>query len=91
MRRMAYRILLIAVWIAGLVAMALALDGIEHPPFIPLALIGGAWFAAFATVSLAEEIGEWMATLQKSRNSLPARLIDCDPTLLAELDRQPRN
>jgi apolipoprotein N-acyltransferase len=36
--------------------LVLALDGIEHPPFIPFALIGGAWFASFATVSLAEEI-----------------------------------
>jgi hypothetical protein len=37
-------------------ALLLALDGIEHPPFIPLALVGGAWFASFATISLTEEI-----------------------------------
>jgi hypothetical protein len=43
-------------WTFAMAALALALDGLEHPPFIPLALISGAWFASFATISIAEEI-----------------------------------
>jgi hypothetical protein len=55
-RQTLYVALLILLLAASMANLVLALDGIEHPPFIPLALIGGAWFASFATVSLAEEI-----------------------------------
>ena len=56
MRKALYLLLLAALWSASMASVMLALDGIEHPPFIPLALVGGAWFASFATISLAEEI-----------------------------------
>jgi hypothetical protein len=56
MRRFLYVALLILLWAASMMSLALALDGIEHPPFVPAALIGGAWFASFATISIAEEI-----------------------------------
>jgi hypothetical protein len=42
------------------VALALGLDGLEHP-FVPHALLAGAYFGAISTVSLAEEISEWRA------------------------------
>jgi hypothetical protein len=56
MRCFLYVALLILLLAVSMASLALALDGIEHPPFIPLALVGGAWFASFATISLAEEI-----------------------------------
>lgn len=56
MRRAVYIALLILLWAVSMAELALGLDGIQHPPFIPLALIGGAWFGSFATISLAEEI-----------------------------------
>jgi hypothetical protein len=56
------RLILIVVWAASMGVLALGLDGIEHPPFIPYALISGAYFGALSTVSLAEEISEWRAT-----------------------------
>jgi hypothetical protein len=56
MRKALYLLLLAALWSASMASVMLALDGIEHPPFIPLALIGGAWFGSFALISLIEEI-----------------------------------
>jgi len=41
---------------ASMASLMLALDGLRHPPFIPHALVGGAWFGSFATVSIVEEI-----------------------------------
>jgi len=59
MRRAAYITLLLAIWLVSLAALALGLDGLlGHPPFIPVALISGAYFGALSTVSLAEEIAE---------------------------------
>jgi len=59
MRRVAYVLTLIGIWAASLAAIALGLDGIlGHPPFLPIALIGGAYFGSISTVSLAEEIAE---------------------------------
>ena len=62
MRRAAYLTLLSLLAIAGTAELALALDGLlGHPPFVPIALVSGAWLAAFAVISLAEEIAEWRA------------------------------
>ena len=63
MRRAAYIALLLAIWLVSLAALALSLDGLlGHPPFMPVALISGAYFGAISTVSLAEEISEWRTT-----------------------------
>jgi len=61
MRRLAYISILVALWLFGMAALMLGLDGLFHPPFCPQALFAGASFAAFATVSLAEEVAEWRA------------------------------
>jgi len=58
MRRLAYILTLTVIWAASMAALALGLDGLEHPPFVPIALISGAYFGAISTVSLAEEIAE---------------------------------
>ena len=58
MRRLASIALLLALWLVSLAALALGLDSIEHPPFVPYALISGAYFGALSAVSLAEEIAE---------------------------------
>jgi hypothetical protein len=55
-RQTLYIGLLATLWLLAMAALVLALDGLERPPFIPLALVGGAWFGSFATVSLIEEI-----------------------------------
>ena len=78
MRRTAYIALLLTIWLVSLAALALGLDSIEHPPFVPYALIGGAYFGAISTVSLAEEISEW--AVQKTA---PLRQRGC---LLSEPD-----
>jgi len=73
-RRAAYVALLIAIWLISLAALTLGLDSIEHPPFVPYALIGGAYFGSLCSVSLAEEIAEALG--QRSRNGagrLPCR------------------
>jgi hypothetical protein len=44
--------------VVSLAALALGLDSIEHPPFLPAALLAGAYFGALSAVSLAEEIAE---------------------------------
>jgi hypothetical protein len=61
MRRSAYVCSLIGTWLAGLAALVLGLDSIQHPPFIPLALVVGAYWAAVCSVLLAEEAADWMA------------------------------
>src|SRR5262245_12374813 len=58
MRRTASIAVLLAIWLVSLAALALGLDSIEHSPFIPHALLAGAYFGAVSTVSLAEEIAE---------------------------------
>jgi hypothetical protein len=58
MRHVAYILTLIVIWAVSMTALALGLDGLEHPPFIPHALLAGAYFGAISTVSLAEEIAE---------------------------------
>jgi hypothetical protein len=58
MRRAAYILTLIGIWAASMAALALGLDGLEHPPFVPHALLAGAYFGSISTVSLAEEIAE---------------------------------
>jgi len=55
-RKALYVALLTLLWAFAMAELVLALDGIQHPPFAPIFLVGGAWFASFATVSLAEEI-----------------------------------
>src|SRR5690349_19042333 len=64
MRRAAYILTLIGIWAASMAGLALGLDGLEHPPFLPIALISGAYFGSISAVSLAEEISEW--TVQKT-------------------------
>jgi hypothetical protein len=61
MRRRAYILILIVIWAASVAALALGLDGLEHPPFVPTILISGAYFGAITTVCLAEEVAEGMA------------------------------
>jgi hypothetical protein len=74
MRRAAYILTLIGIWAASLAAIALGLDGIlGHPPFLPIALISGAYFGAVSTVSLAEEIAEWRARPRNRTGNLPCR------------------
>src|SRR5262249_53300946 len=52
MRRWAYILTLIVIWAASMAALALGLDGLlGHPPFVPYALISGAYFGALSTVS----------------------------------------
>jgi hypothetical protein len=58
MRRAAYICSLGLVWLAGMGALMLGMDSLLHPPFFPHALFAGGSFAAFATVSLAEEVAE---------------------------------
>jgi hypothetical protein len=69
MRRAAYIALLLTISLASLAALALGLDGLEHPPFIPIALISGAYFGALSAVSLAEEIAEALGRMRKQRGS----------------------
>jgi len=74
MRRTAYIALLLTIWLVSLAALALGLDSIEHPPFVPYALIGGAYFGAISTVSLAEEIAEALGRISGNRTGrLPCR------------------
>jgi len=58
MRHAAYILTLVVIWTASMAAVVLGLDGLEHPPFIPYALIAGGYFGAITTVTLAEEIAE---------------------------------
>jgi hypothetical protein len=79
MRQAAYLTFLSLLAIAGTAELALGLDGLlGHPPFVPIALVGGAWLAAFATVSLAEEVADWIGRkkppVQKTTLIMPARL-----------------
>jgi len=69
MRRRAYILILIVIWAASVAALALGLDGLEHPPFMPVALISGAYFGSISTVSLAEEIAEALGRMRKQRGS----------------------
>jgi hypothetical protein len=69
MRRAAYILTLIVIWAASLAALALGLDGLEHPPFVPVALISGAYFGSISTVGLAEEIAEALGRTRKQRGS----------------------
>ena len=75
MRRLASIALLLAIWLVSLAALALGLDGlVEHPPFVPHALLAGAYFGALSTVSLAEEIAEALGRRSGNRTgSLPCR------------------
>src|SRR5262245_34205322 len=58
MRRTASIAVLLAIWLVSLAALALGLDGLlGHPPFVPHALLAGAYFGAVSTVSLAEALG----------------------------------
>jgi len=67
-------------------AIVLGMDSILHPPFIPHALFGGAYWAALCSVALAEEAAEWM----RSRGALPTRrLVDLDAPFLAIPRQQP--
>jgi len=67
MRRAAYILILIVIWAASMAALALGLDGLEHPPFVPHALLAGAYFGAISTVSLAEEIAEALGRISGNR------------------------
>jgi hypothetical protein len=58
MRYVAYISILIGVWLFGMAALMLGVDGLLHPPFVPVALISGAYFGAITTVCLAEEVAE---------------------------------
>jgi hypothetical protein len=71
MRRTAYILTLIGIWAASLAALALGLDGLEHPPFVPIALISGAYFGAVSTVSLAEEIAGALGRISGNRTGRP--------------------
>jgi hypothetical protein len=78
-RPAAYITLLLAILVVSLAAIALGLDGLlEHPPFIPHALLAGAYFGAISAVSLAEEAAEWIGRgeppVQKTTSIMPARL-----------------
>jgi len=75
MRQAAYLTLLSLLAIAGMAELALGLDGLlDHPPFVPIALVGGAWLAAFAVVSLAEEAAEVLGRRSGNRTGrLPCR------------------
>src|SRR5262245_59476303 len=61
MRRWTYILILAVIWAASMGAIMLGMDSLLHPPFIPHALFGGAYFGTISTVSLAEEISEWRA------------------------------
>jgi len=78
MRRTAYILTLIVIWATSMAALALGLDGLEHPPFASLALLAGAYFGAVTAVSLAEEIAEWIGRkappVQKTTLIMPARV-----------------
>jgi hypothetical protein len=71
-RRTAYILVLAVIWAASMAALALGLEGLEHPPFVPHALLAGAYFGALSTVSLAEEISEWRADRNRT-GGLPCR------------------
>ena len=67
MRYCAYISILIGIWAGSMAALVLGLDGLlGHPPFVPVALISGAYFGAISTVSLAEEIAEWRLSKNKT-------------------------
>jgi hypothetical protein len=70
-RRAAYIILLLTILVISLAAIALALDGLAHPPFLPHALLAGAYFGALSALSLAEEAAEWLFKNKTAR--LPCR------------------
>jgi hypothetical protein len=58
---------LLAVWLVSLAAIALGLDGIlGHPPFLPIALVGGAYWGALSATCLAEEVAEWRLPKNKT-------------------------
>jgi len=68
MRRLAYISTLLAVWIAGMLALMLGMDSLWHPPFSPQALFAGGYWAALSSVALAEELVEWLS--QKTPKSV---------------------
>jgi hypothetical protein len=80
MRRAAYILTLAAIWAASMAALILGLDGLEHPPFVPHALLAGAYFGAISSVSLAEEISEWRAARRKLPPIKKARRACCLPS-----------
>jgi|SRR5262245_17200201 len=63
MRRWAYILTLLAIWAASMGALVLGLDGLFGAPggsvLCGWFIFGGAQTAAFATVSLAEEVAEF--------------------------------
>ena len=59
MRRAAYIATLVLLWITGMVMAVWWLDDPSRPS---LAIVYGMGLAAFATVSIAEEIDEWIST-----------------------------
>jgi hypothetical protein len=74
MRRLAYICILVGVWLVGMAALLLGLDSILHPPFFPLAIFAGGYWAALCSVLLAEEASEWMGKSgSKSVQLLPRR------------------
>src|SRR5262249_52731102 len=74
MRRAAYILTLVGIWAASMAALALGLDGLEHPPFVPHALLAGAYFGSISTVSLAEEIAEALGRRSGNESgNLPCR------------------
>jgi hypothetical protein len=70
MRYMAYILLLIVVWSASMAALAFGLDGLEHPPFVPHALLAGAYFGAISTVS-------WPRKLPRRKSGNKAVRLPC--------------
>ena len=62
---------LIVIWSASMAAVALGLDGHEHPPPMPIALISGGYFAALTAVCLAEEVVDWMGSARPKSMGRP--------------------
>jgi hypothetical protein len=78
MRRVAYILTLVTCWVGGMAAIVLWLDGLVFGPSAPaLFVITGAWWAAIATVSLAEEVAE---ALGRSRGPCGETWREAPPT-----------
>jgi len=71
MRRLAYISTLLAVWIAGMLALMLGMDSLWHPPFSPQALFAGGYWAALSAVSEDPKIRRPVATALPRRASTP--------------------
>jgi hypothetical protein len=49
MRRLAYILILIGVWLVGMAGLMLGMDSLLHPPFFPHALFAGGYWAALCS------------------------------------------